>query len=84
MSSPSGSGAAANDGNVRLPPILQVEKQHVTTKATQNASAGRRKNEAHFVCPVPECGSTFTRRFNLRGMHISPFNGVLRIVCTRL
>ena len=51
----------------RLPPILQVEKQQVTTTATQVASASRRRNEAHFVCPVPGCGSTFTRRFNLRG-----------------
>ncbi|KAI0949350.1 hypothetical protein AcW1_008988 [Taiwanofungus camphoratus] len=51
----------------RLPPILQVEKQQVTTSATQAASASRRRNEAHFVCPVPGCGSTFTRRFNLRG-----------------
>jgi hypothetical protein len=52
----------------RLPPILQVEKQQVTTSATQAASASRRRNEAHFVCPVPGCGSTFTRRFNLRGL----------------
>ncbi|EIN11888.1 hypothetical protein PUNSTDRAFT_99186 [Punctularia strigosozonata HHB-11173 SS5] len=51
----------------RLPPILQVEKQQVTTSATQAASASRRRNEANFVCPVPGCGSTFTRRFNLRG-----------------
>ncbi|KAI0063626.1 hypothetical protein BV25DRAFT_1935882 [Artomyces pyxidatus] len=51
----------------RLPPIMQVEKQQVTTTATQAASASRRRNEAHFICPVPGCGSTFTRRFNLRG-----------------
>ncbi|KAF8210543.1 hypothetical protein K438DRAFT_1904012 [Mycena galopus ATCC 62051] len=44
-----------------------VEKQQVTTSATQLASQSRRRNEAHFVCPVPGCGSTFTRRFNLRG-----------------
>ncbi|KAF7321712.1 hypothetical protein MKEN_00692600 [Mycena kentingensis (nom. inval.)] len=50
-----------------LPRILQVEKQQVTTSATQIASASRRRNEAHFICPVPGCGSTFTRRFNLRG-----------------
>ncbi|KAF9482154.1 hypothetical protein BDN70DRAFT_802029 [Pholiota conissans] len=69
---PAGSGAGANhypssSGVPRLPPILQVEKQQVTTSATQLASASRRRNEAHFVCPVPGCGSTFTRRFNLRG-----------------
>ena len=68
-------GAGANhypssSGVPRLPPILQVEKQQVTTSATQLASASRRRNEAHFVCPVPGCGSTFTRRFNLRGSSI--------------
>ena len=66
-----GSGSALSPpsaaGLPRLPPILQVEKQQVTTSATQAASASRRRNEAHFVCPVPGCGSTFTRRFNLRG-----------------
>jgi len=69
---PSGAGAnhyPSSQGVPRLPPILQVEKQQVTTSATQLASASRRRNEAHFVCPVPGCGSTFTRRFNLRGMH---------------
>lgn len=71
-SSSSQGGAGANhypsSNNVpRLPPIMQVEKQQVTTSATQLASASRRRNEAHFVCPVPGCGSTFTRRFNLRG-----------------
>lgn len=55
--------------SLRLPPILQVEKQHVTTSATQAASASRRRNDALFKCPVPGCGSTFTRRFNLRGLN---------------
>jgi uncharacterized Zn-finger protein len=67
---PAGAGAnhyPSSAGVPRLPPILQVEKQQVTTSATQLASASRRRNEAHFVCPVPGCGSTFTRRFNLRG-----------------
>lgn len=69
---PSQGGPGANhypssSGVPRLPPILQVEKQQVTTSATQLASASRRRNEANFVCPVPGCGSTFTRRFNLRG-----------------
>jgi len=62
-----GSFYPSSSGVPRLPPILQVEKQQVTTSATQLASASRRRNEAHFVCPVPGCGSTFTRRFNLRG-----------------
>ncbi|KAG8832943.1 hypothetical protein FRC17_000272 [Serendipita sp. 399] len=69
--SPEPDSAEAQYRSVRLPPILQVEKQHVTTTATQAASATRRKNEAVFKCPVPGCGSTFTRRFNLRGGSIS-------------
>ncbi|KAG9123740.1 hypothetical protein FRC07_014101 [Ceratobasidium sp. 392] len=65
---PTGSPPDGDWGDVpRLPPILQVEKQHVTTTATQAASASRRRNDAQFKCPVPGCGSTFTRRFNLRG-----------------
>jgi uncharacterized Zn-finger protein len=70
QSTPGGPGAnhyPSSTSVPRLPPILQVEKQQVTTSATQLASASRRRNEAHFVCPVPGCGSTFTRRFNLRG-----------------
>lgn len=79
-------GAGANHypsaGSVpRLPPILQVEKQQVTSSATQIASANRRRNEAHFVCPVPGCGSTFTRRFNLRG-HLRSHTEERPFVCT--
>jgi len=86
------SGAGANhypssSGVPRLPPILQVEKQQVTTSATQLASASRRRNEAHFVCPVPGCGSTFTRRFNLRGplfnsfLFKNPIFSRLQVIC---
>lgn len=46
----------------------------VTTSATQAASASRRKNEAIHVCPIPGCGSTFTRKFNLNG-HIRSHTG---------
>lgn len=68
LSSPSWAGiGGSSSSSTRLPPILQVEKQQVTTSATQAASASRRRNEANFQCPVPGCGSTFTRRFNLRG-----------------
>jgi hypothetical protein len=69
-------------GVPRLPPILQVEKQQVTTSATQAASASRRRNEANFVCPVPGCGSTFTRRFNLRGLSIFRIPRIL-LCCPR-
>ncbi|KAG8967367.1 hypothetical protein FRC03_010113 [Tulasnella sp. 419] len=54
--------------NKNLPSIdLKVERPLVTTPATKNASAIRRRAEATFVCQVPGCGSTFTRHFNLRG-----------------
>ena len=62
-----GSAQPQEQSPSRLPPILQVEKVQVTTNATQAASASRRRNDANFACPVPGCGSTFTRRFNLRG-----------------
>ena len=39
----------------------------VTTSAAQAASVSRRKAEAQFVCPFPDCSSTFTRQYNLRG-----------------
>lgn len=39
----------------------------VTTSASQAASASRRKAEAQYVCPFPDCTSTFTRQYNLRG-----------------
>jgi hypothetical protein len=48
-------------------PVHLVERQHVTTPATELASQSRRKNKAPFVCPVEGCGSTFTRQFNLKG-----------------
>ncbi|KAH8822824.1 hypothetical protein DL96DRAFT_1470336 [Flagelloscypha sp. PMI_526] len=50
-----------------------VAKPNVTTGRTANASHKRRKQEATFVCPVPGCGSTFTRSFNLKG-HIRSHN----------
>lgn len=56
-------------GNGAMPqqPVLQVARPHVTTSATQAASQTRRTSEATFTCPVPGCGSTFTRHFNLKG-----------------
>jgi hypothetical protein len=58
-----------SDGN----PWAKVERQQVTTPATAKASEGRRKGEASFVCPVPGCGSTFTRHFNLKGEYSLTF-----------
>jgi hypothetical protein len=45
-----------------------VARPNVTTSATADASMKRRINDAKFQCPVPGCGSTFTRHFNLKGM----------------
>ncbi|KAL4402763.1 RNA polymerase II regulator [Malassezia pachydermatis] len=45
----------------------QTHTPVVTTSAAQAASASRRKAEALFTCPFPDCGSTFTRQYNLRG-----------------
>ncbi|KAF8318499.1 hypothetical protein DL93DRAFT_2036911, partial [Clavulina sp. PMI_390] len=55
-----------------------VERQHVTTPATELASSQRRKNQAMYACNVPGCKSTFTRHFNLKGhmrshLDIKPF-----------
>jgi len=50
-----------------------VSKPNVTTGRTANASHKRRKQEATFSCPVPGCGSTFTRSFNLKG-HLRSHN----------
>lgn len=52
-------------GGTNVP--LVVSKPNVTTGRTAKASHNRRKQEATFVCPVPGCGSTFTRSFNLKG-----------------
>jgi hypothetical protein len=46
---------------------MTVTKVNVTTPSTKDASEKRRKQPANFQCPVPGCGSTFTRHFNLKG-----------------
>ena len=51
----------------RMDQSTVVSKPNVTTGRTANASRIRRKQEANFMCPVPGCGSTFTRSFNLKG-----------------
>jgi hypothetical protein len=42
---------------------LLANQPNVATDASQRPQL----TEAHYVCPVPGCGSTFTRQFNLRG-----------------
>ena len=44
-----------------------VSKQHVTSAPVASASERRRRHKAPYTCPIPDCGTTFTRRFNLRG-----------------
>jgi uncharacterized Zn-finger protein len=61
--SPSASSAASATSSMLGAPAVPV----VTSQATQAASASRRKSEALFACPIPGCGSTFTRQYNLRG-----------------
>ncbi|KAL7421562.1 hypothetical protein Q5752_003331 [Cryptotrichosporon argae] len=61
------SGGGGGGGRAR------VVKQKVTSMATEAASASRRTNSGVFVCPVPGCGSTFTRHFNLKG-HLRSHN----------
>lgn len=46
---------------------VDVSRPTVTSPATEQASRRRRTTDANFICPVPGCGSTFTRHFNLKG-----------------
>jgi uncharacterized Zn-finger protein len=57
-----------------------VSKPNVTTGRTANASHKRRKQDANFKCPVPGCGSTFTRSFNLKG-HLRSHNEEKPFLC---
>ncbi|KAJ7067273.1 hypothetical protein C8F01DRAFT_980206 [Mycena amicta] len=59
---------------------MHVSKPNVTTVRTSKASHNRRKQEATFICPVPGCGSTFTRSFNLKG-HIRSHNEEKPFLC---
>lgn len=61
-SSSMGMGVTLGDG---VP--ITVSKVNVTTPSTADASQKRRKQPANFACPIPGCGSTFTRHFNLKG-----------------
>ncbi|KAG6896510.1 hypothetical protein C0992_007744 [Termitomyces sp. T32_za158] len=70
---PAPQAAATTNDMGEDPALITVSKPNVTTGRTANASQRRRKQEATFVCPVPGCGSTFTRSFNLKG-HIRSHN----------
>jgi len=63
---PSLSGKSVHGINpINIAPM--VSKPDVTTTVTALDSERRRKTDANFACPVPGCGSTFTRHFNLKG-----------------
>ncbi|KAF9258027.1 hypothetical protein L218DRAFT_878082 [Marasmius fiardii PR-910] len=53
----------------------------VTSGRTARASHNRRKQEAAFQCPVPGCGSAFTRSFNLKGHMRSHDEGPKLFIC---
>ncbi|KAG8779982.1 hypothetical protein FRC12_023627 [Ceratobasidium sp. 428] len=53
--------------------VKPVEQVHVTTPTTREASSSGRTAQANFKCPIPGCGSTFTRHLYLRS-HIRSHN----------
>ena len=53
-------------------PLLGYDPLPPTPVPTAEDSERRRKADANFLCPVPGCGSTFTRHFNLKGMLSCP------------
>ncbi|KAJ8088477.1 hypothetical protein PM082_022550 [Marasmius tenuissimus] len=76
------SSLAASSARILEPTTsgLTHTKTTSTTGRTAKASHKRRKQEASFPCPVPGCGSTFTRSFNLKG-HIRSHNEEKPFVC---
>ncbi|KAF7354264.1 Calcineurin responsive transcriptional factor [Mycena venus] len=67
------------DGSPEIP--IVVLKQDVTSERTMMASRLRRREEAKYRCPVVGCGSTFTRRINLKG-HIRAHSDERPFVCS--
>ena len=65
-SGPGGQPGAGGNDSLGLG-LTNVTRPTVTSPATEEASRRRRRTDANFVCPVPGCGSTFTRHFNLKG-----------------
>jgi len=80
------SGQLSSGGNLSDEGLLSGKPIHglsaintvSTTTVTAEASERRRKTDANFACPVPGCGRTFTRHFNLKGaFHGCPSEMVL-------
>lgn len=76
--SAAGMSIPVNTGDAVVP--MTVSKVNVTTPSTADASQKRRKQPANFACPVPGCGSTFTRHFNLKGKQRFAWHLLLTIV----
>ena len=55
----------------------------MTSHIPPKASERRGMMDTNFVCPVPGCGSTFTRHFNLRGVLRHPLREVVLTYCYR-
>ncbi|KAJ7285244.1 hypothetical protein C8J57DRAFT_1290933 [Mycena rebaudengoi] len=62
------------------PGLVHVSKQNVTTVRTSKVSHKRCMRKVAFFCPVPGCGSAFTRNFNLKG-HIRSHNEEKPFLC---
>ncbi|KAJ7184945.1 hypothetical protein C8R46DRAFT_826670, partial [Mycena filopes] len=57
-----------------------VLRQTITSDPTRAAAERRRKVRPRYACPVPGCGSTFTRRINLTG-HVHSHNDERPFAC---
>ncbi|ODN94311.1 hypothetical protein L198_05167 [Cryptococcus wingfieldii CBS 7118] len=69
-------GYAGYQPSLQVPQLYEdnhPKKMKVTSAATKVASETRRTQDGLFMCPVPGCGSTFTRHFNLKG-HLRSHN----------
>ncbi|KAL0576014.1 hypothetical protein V5O48_005959 [Marasmius crinis-equi] len=79
--SPRMSVAQSFEGMSSQPPNWQNEALPTTdSHSPRQARHNRRKQETKFHCPVPGCGRTFARSFNLKG-HIRSHNEEKPFVC---
>jgi hypothetical protein len=60
--------SSASTASDNSPAPLKPVKQKVTSTKIENAAKIRRTSDGLFICPIPGCGSTFTR-YVQRGDH---------------
>lgn len=53
--------SSASTASDKPPAVVKPVKQRVTSTKTENAAKIRRTSDGLFICPIPGCGSTFTR-----------------------